>query len=61
MKARLLLTTVLSALFMTTLVSLSNAQVDFPTKPIQIVVAQPPGGSTDILIRALVQDAKNYL
>ena len=61
MKARFLLTAILSLLFMTTLVGLSDAQVDFPTKPIQIVVGQPPGGSTDILIRALAQDAKNYL
>jgi len=61
MKTKLFLTTILSVLFMTTLVGLSDAQVDFPTKPIQIVVSQPPGGSTDILIRALAQDAKNYL
>jgi tripartite-type tricarboxylate transporter receptor subunit TctC len=61
MKARFLLTAILSLLFMMTLAGLSEAQVDYPTKPIQIVVGQPPGGSTDILIRALVQDAKNYL
>ena len=61
MKSKLLLTAVFMTLFMATLVSLSDAQVDFPTKAIQIVVGQPPGGSTDILIRALAQDAKNYL
>ena len=61
MKTKLLLTTILSVLLMTMVVGLSDAQLDFPTKPIQIIVAQPPGGSTDILIRALAQDAKNYL
>ena len=61
MKAKFLLTMILSVFVMTTLAGLSDAQIDYPTKPIQIFVGQPPGGSTDILIRALAQDAKNYL
>jgi tripartite-type tricarboxylate transporter receptor subunit TctC len=40
---------------------LSNAQVDYPTKPIQVLIGYAAGGSTDVLIRALVQEAKKYL
>ncbi|HUL29761.1 MAG TPA: tripartite tricarboxylate transporter substrate binding protein [Thermodesulfobacteriota bacterium] len=61
MTVKLLVTTISSVLFLAMPVAFSEAQVDFPTKPIQIVIGQPPGGSTDILIRALAQDAKNYL
>ena len=38
-----------------------NAQVEFPNKPIQIVVGYVPGGSTDLLVRALAQEGKNQL
>lgn len=40
---------------------LSGAQVDYPTKPIQISVGFPAGSITDILVRALAQEAKKYL
>jgi tripartite-type tricarboxylate transporter receptor subunit TctC len=33
----------------------------FPTKPIQVFVGMAPGGSMDMLTRALAQDAKRYL
>lgn len=37
--------------------SLSQAQ-EFPSKPIRIIVGFPPGGSTDVLARALAQEAR---
>jgi tripartite-type tricarboxylate transporter receptor subunit TctC len=40
---------------------LSIAQVDYPTKPIQILIGYPAGGTTDILVRALTEEAKKYL
>ena len=61
MKVKLFLTTIFSVFLMMIFPGLSQSQGDYPTKPIQIWVGQPPGGSTDILIRALAQDAKNYL
>lgn len=39
----------------------SIAQVDYPTKPIQMLVGYAPGGSTDVLVRTLAQEAKRYL
>lgn len=41
--------------------NLSIAQVDYPAKPIQILVGYAPGGSTDVLVRTLAQEAKRYL
>ena len=61
MKVKLFLATILSVLLMMIFPGLSQSQGDYPTKPIQIWIGQPAGGSTDILIRALAQDAKNYL
>jgi len=37
------------------------AQIDYPTKPIQILIGYAAGGSTDVLVRALAQEAKRYL
>ena len=37
------------------------SQAAFPTKPIQIYVGMAPGGSLDVLTRALAQEAKRYL
>jgi len=61
MKVRFFLATVLSLFWVMTIFCLANAQGDYPNKPIQIYVGQPPGGSTDLLVRALAQDVKNYL
>ncbi len=41
--------------------NLSIAQVDYPAKPIQMLVGYAPGGSTDVLVRTLAQEAKRYL
>jgi len=40
---------------------ISFAQSDYPTKPIQMFIGFPPGGSTDIVGRALANEAKKYL
>lgn len=37
------------------------AQVDYPTKPIQISIGYSAGGSVDMLTRGLVQEAQRYL
>ena len=37
------------------------AQVDYPTKPIQISIGYSAGGSVDMLTRGLVQEAERYL
>ncbi|QPK81637.1 tripartite tricarboxylate transporter substrate binding protein [Schaalia sp. ZJ405] len=39
----------------------SAAESDYPTKPIDLVVAWSAGGGTDVQARALVQNAKEYL
>jgi tripartite-type tricarboxylate transporter receptor subunit TctC len=44
-----------SALVGATLAGTAMAQDNFPSKPIHMVVPYPPGGSTDILARAVAQ------
>jgi tripartite-type tricarboxylate transporter receptor subunit TctC len=41
--------------------ALSFSQGTFPVKPIQILIGYAPGGSTDVLIRALAHESKKYL
>ncbi len=36
-------------------------QAAYPTKPIQVFVGMAPGGSMDVLVRGLAQEAKKYL
>src|SRR5258705_4299162 len=38
-----------------------SAQQDFPTKPVQLMVAYPPGGSTDIGARVVAAIAEKSL
>src|SRR3954469_25129909 len=33
----------------------ANAQNDYPTRPVKVIVPSPPGGGTDILARVLAQ------
>jgi len=61
MKTRFFFIIFFCLLFMMIFPGVLGAHVDYPTKPIQILVGQPAGGSTDILARALAQDVKNYL
>jgi tripartite-type tricarboxylate transporter receptor subunit TctC len=51
----------LSILLMMIFPGLVQSQADYPNKPIQILVGQPPGGSTDLLTRMLAQEAKTTL
>lgn len=41
--------------------SLLSAQIDYPTKPINIFIGFPSGGSVDVLTRGLAVEAKKYL
>ncbi|MFH1335669.1 MAG: tripartite tricarboxylate transporter substrate binding protein [Candidatus Zixiibacteriota bacterium] len=60
MKTKIFLASLLSFFFFVS-AGISMAQVDYPTKPIQMLIGYPPGGSTDIMGRALAQEAKKYL
>jgi len=44
------------ALFLTA--SVAAAQSDFPNHPLKLLVGFPPGGATDVLARALAQEAR---
>ncbi len=41
--------------------ALPAAAQDYPTKPINLTIQYPPGGSTDLAARALANGAKQYL
>jgi tripartite-type tricarboxylate transporter receptor subunit TctC len=60
MKAKILLM-ILFSMFMVSFPGVGQSQADYPSKPIQILVGQPPGGSTDVLTRVLAQEAKTTL
>lgn len=51
----------LCALLWTIAAPLAVAQTDFPSKPIRLLVGFPPGGSTDVLARALAQEGRKPL
>jgi tripartite-type tricarboxylate transporter receptor subunit TctC len=39
----------------------ANAQSDYPTRPVKVIVPSPPGGGTDILARVLAQHLSKAL
>jgi len=49
-----------AAIFVLAWVIAAGAQ-DYPTKPINLIIQYPPGGSTDLTARALALGAKKYL
>ncbi len=52
------ITTTLFAVTLALTASLTAAQSDFPNRPLRMLVGFPPGGATDILARALAQEAR---
>lgn len=52
---------VLFAIAVSVLASFAAAQGDFPTKPVRLLVGFPPGGSTDVLARALAVEGRKLL
>ena len=52
---------VLVALLLVLASPFAAAQADFPSKPIRLLVGFPPGGSTDVLARALAHEGRKLL
>ena len=52
------ITTALFALALILTASLTAAQSDFSNRPLRLLVGFPPGGATDVLARALAQEAR---
>jgi tripartite-type tricarboxylate transporter receptor subunit TctC len=50
----------LTLLMLFNLLSLSSA-ADYPTKPIQMIVAFPPGGGADVFVRMVVNKISSLL
>jgi tripartite-type tricarboxylate transporter receptor subunit TctC len=59
MKRRFIVVMAITASFLIT--GFSAFAAEFPTKPINLVIQYPPGGSTDLTARALANGAKKYL
>ena len=51
----------LAALALASLSQVAAAQADFPSRPIRVMVGFAPGGSTDVLARALGQESRKSL
>ena len=51
----------LLALFLSILCCDVSHSEEFPTKPITIVIPQPPGGASELIFRAVTSVATNYL
>ncbi len=56
MNARI--STLLFGVVLCLIASLAAAQSDFPNRPIRMLVGFPPGGATDLIARALAQEAR---
>jgi tripartite-type tricarboxylate transporter receptor subunit TctC len=52
------ITTGLLALALALTATLTAAQSEYPNRPVKILVGFPPGGATDVLARALAQEAR---
>lgn len=55
------ITRALLALALAFSTSFAAAQGDFPSRPLRMLVGFPPGGATDLLARALAQEARGSL
>ena len=61
MMSHIVTATIGAALALTATTASTGAQQDFPTKPVQLMVAYPPGGSTDIGARVVAAIAEKSL
>src|SRR4029079_12732953 len=61
MMSHIVTATIGAALALAATTASTGAQQDFPTKPVQLMVAYPPGGSTDIGARVVAAIAEKSL